>query len=48
MANSTDTRVCATALQDRERDVLIMLGIAKIRANTKQMQFLHKRQQKNV
>lgn len=46
MANST--RVCATALQDRESDVLITLGIAKIRANTKHMQLLHKRQQKNV
>lgn len=48
MANSIDMRVCATTLQDRESDVLINLDIAKISTNTRHMQFLHKRQHKNV
>lgn len=46
MANSTDTRACATALQDWS-DGLVTLGIAEIRTNTKYMQFLNKRQHKN-
>lgn len=48
MANSIDMRVCATTLEDRESDVLITLDIAKISTNTRHMQFLHKRQHKNV